>query len=397
MTAVMDSYPTHPLPASAGGERAGVMASARVTMKVVSEQAWDDIVADFDGVCQEQLAIFARLRWPDVRMEPAVFSVDGEFVGGSLMMIQRLPFGIGRIAVAKWGPMQARLDRADSQAIYEGMVDNLVEEYAVKRGMFLSVLPWATLDNHHAEYEHLMERGFEPGSRLLYPNRYIVNLRLDDAAQRKSFEQKWRYHLNKSEKAGLAFEHAGPDRLPEFDALYEQLVQRKQFADHSAYDTVASLMAIQNPALRPELFFVSHEGTVVGGAVIFKAGARAVYLYGATTPAALDLRAGYFMHWHIIRWLRDNTRASWYDLGGTDGFQGLHQFKKGMVGTAGVISPIPRVAYYAAHRVPFMVGKLAFDARDALHHTLRFVDKLRKDRAKPDQPPHVEKNPRGGM
>ena len=68
MTAVMDSYPTHPLPASAGGERAGVMASARVTMKVVSEQAWDDIVADFDGVCQEQLAIFARLRWPDVRM-----------------------------------------------------------------------------------------------------------------------------------------------------------------------------------------------------------------------------------------------------------------------------------------------------------------------------------------
>jgi hypothetical protein len=152
--------------------------------------------------------------------------------------------------------MQARLDRADSQAIYEGMVDNLVEEYAVKRGMFLSVLPWATLDNHHAEYEHLMERGFEPGSRLLYPNRYIVNLRLDDAAQRKSFEQKWRYHLNKSEKAGLAFEHAGPDRLPEFDALYEQLVQRKQFADHSAYDTVASLMAIQNPALRPELFFV---------------------------------------------------------------------------------------------------------------------------------------------
>ena len=62
------------------------------------------------------------------------------------------------------------------------------------------------------------------------------------------------------------------------------------------------------------------------------------------------------MHWHIIRWLRDNTRATWYDLGGTDGFQGLHQFKKGMVGDAGVITPVPPVANYAAYRLPFLIG-----------------------------------------
>jgi hypothetical protein len=361
MTAIVDNYSPNQITSASHGGRVGAPAgAARVTMELVSEQAWDEIVSDFDGVCQEQLATFARLRWPGVRMEPVVFSAGGEVVGGSLMMIQRLPLGISQIAVAKWGPMHARIDRADWLAIYDGMIGGLVEEYSRKRRMFLSVLPWATLTDSHPEYEHLMERGFEPGSRLLYPNRYIVNLRLGDAEQRKSFEQKWRYHLNKSEKAGLTFEHAGAERLPEFDALYEQLVQRKQFADHSAYDTVASLMAIENTALRPELFFVRYEGRVIG-------------------------------------WLRDNTRASWYDLGGTDGFQGLHQFKKGMVGSAGVISPIPRVAYYAAHKVPFMIGRLAFEARDVLHRTLRFVDKLRKDRAKPDQPPHVEKNPRGGM
>ena len=46
----------------------------------------------------------------------------------------------------------------------------------------------------------------------------------------------------------------------------------------------------------------------------------------------------------------------WYDLGGTDGFQGLHQFKKGMVGDAGVITPVPPVANYAAYRLPFLIG-----------------------------------------
>ena len=102
-----------------------------------------------------------------------------------------------------------------------------------------------------------------------------------------------------------------------------------------------------------------HEGEVVAGAIIFKAGDRAVYLYGATNDKALPLRAGYFMHWHIIRWLRDNTPAHWYDLGGTDGFQGLHQFKKGMVGDAGVITPVPPVANYAAYRLPSLLGDAA--------------------------------------
>lgn len=396
MTAIADSLSTGSY-ATSGGPRVSMPSAVHLTMEMVSEDAWDEIISDFDGVCQEQLATFARLRWPGVKMEPMVFSLDGEVVGGSLMMIQRLPLSVGQLAVAKWGPMQARIDRPDALQIYQGMIDALIEEYAAKRRMFLSVLPWATLTDRHSEYEHLVARGFKPGSRLLYPNRYIVNLRLSDADQRKSFEQKWRYHLNKSEKAGLSFEHAGRERLPEFDALYEQLVARKQFADHSAYDTVAALMAIEGDKLRPELFFVKHEGNVVGGAVIFKAGARAVYLYGATTPEALDMRAGYFLHWHIIRWLRDNTRASWYDLGGTDGFQGLHQFKKGMVGTAGVISPIPRVAYYAAHKLPFMMGLLAFEARDLIHRSLRFIDMLRSDRAKPDQPAHVERNPQGGI
>jgi hypothetical protein len=393
MTAIADSFAMARVSSGAGEARA----AAHLTGERVTDDAWEEIIADFDGVCQEQLATFARLRWPGVRIEPMVFKLEDKPVGGSLMMIQRLPLGLGQLAVAKWGPMHARVDRPDALRVYEGMIDAIVEEFAVRRRMFLSILPWATLTDRHLEYEHLMARGFEPGSRLLFPNRYIVNLRLSDSDQRKSFEQKWRYHLNKSEQAGLVFEHAEPERLPEFNVLYQQLVARKQFADNSAYDTVPSLMAIRSEMLRPELFFVRHDGAIVGGAIIFKAGTRAVYLYGATTPEALRLRAGYFLHWNIIRWLRDNTRALWYDLGGTDGFQGLHQFKKGMAGAAGVVSPIPRVAYYATHKLPFMVGRAAFAGRDALHHSLRFLDRLRKDRAKPDQPPHIERSPRGGI
>jgi lipid II:glycine glycyltransferase (peptidoglycan interpeptide bridge formation enzyme) len=356
-----------------------------VTTQIVSPELWDRTIGQFDEVCQEQLHTFAKTRWPSVSHEPVLFWRGGEIVGGSLMMIQPLPLKLGALAVAKWGPMLARADHPEKLDIYREMIDALVNDYAQKRRLMLSVLPRAALSPFNAEYDHLTHRGFSRGSELGFPNRYIVNLRLSDEEQRKSFEQKWRYHLKKSEKEGLSFEHGPASRLNEFEALYVTMLDRKKFPDHSAYETMPALMAMENDVLRPELFFVRHEGEVIAGAIIFKAGDRAVYLYGATNGKALPLRAGYFMHWHIIRWLRDNTPAKWYDLGGTDGFHGLHQFKKGMVGEAGVIQPVPPVANYAAHWWPRFIGSSAFKARDMIETLKRELGKLRADRAKPDQ------------
>jgi len=313
-----------------------------------------------------------------------LFLHDGEVVGGSLVMIQPLPLRLGNIAVSKWGPMLRLAGRPDAPAVYTGMIDALIADYADTRGYMLSVLPRADLNPVNAAYQSLLARGFKSGSRLLFPNRYLVCLRLTDEAQRKSFHQTWRRQLNKSEKAGLSFEHAGPERLGEFETLYAAMTDRKQFPDHSAFDSVSSLMTLDDP-LRPELFFVRHDGETVAGALIFKAGDRAVYLYGATNEQALPLRAGYFLHWQIIRWLRDNTPATWYDLGGTDGFQGLHQFKAGMVGDAGLIRPVPPVANYASRPLAYFAGAGAFAARDTLHSVRRTIAGWRNPKARPTQ------------
>jgi lipid II:glycine glycyltransferase (peptidoglycan interpeptide bridge formation enzyme) len=313
-----------------------------------------------------------------------LFLRDGELVGGALMMVQSLPLGLGHIAVSKWGPMLKDLTRRDNDAIYAGMVDALMADYADRRGQMISVLPAASIEPVNVASRTLAAQGFKRGSELLYPSRYIVNLQLDGAAQRRSLDQKWRYHLGKSEKASLSFERAEPERLGEFEALYTAMTDRKQFSDYSAYETVEALMALDEP-LRPELFFVRHDNAVVAGALIFKAGDRAVYLYGATNDLALPLRAGYFLHWQIIAWLRENTRARWYDLGGTDGFQGLHQFKKGMVGSGGVIVPVPPVANYASRPLAYALGAGAFAARDGLNKLRRLYDGWRNPKTLPTQ------------
>ena len=355
-------------------------------------ERWDDVAGDFDGLSQEQLLAFAGVRWPSTEQEPMVFRVGQTIVGGCLVIIQRLPLGLGAIAISKWGPMLADGKGPDAAGLYAGMVEALIEEYSRKRNMMVSILSRAATGMHNADYAYLMSRGFKPGVLLNYPLRYIVNLRLTDAEQRKSLEQKWRYQLNRSEKQGLTFEHGGSDRLAEFTALYESMLERKRFADHSAYETIPHLMALREGPARPELFFVRKDSEVIAGAIIFKGGDRVVYLYGAMLDEALPLRAGYFMHWNIIRWLRDNTRADWYDLGGTDGFFGLHQFKKGMVGSAGIISPVPRAANYADRKLAFLVGNSALWAREGVHEAMRRINRLRKDRAQPTMPRYVDKS-----
>jgi hypothetical protein len=378
MTAIADSLGRAP----ALRDAAGTGRAAAVVAQPVPLDRWDDLAGGFMGLCQEQLMAFAGVRWPGPEHEAMAFTMGGDVVGGALVMVQHLPLRLARVAFTKWGPMLADTRRADAPQVYAGMVDALIAEYSTKRGMMLSVMPPAPVAGESREYAQLLARGFQPGILLNYPLRYLVNLRLSDEAQRKSLEQQWRRQLGKAEKAGLVFERGTAERLPEFTALYERMLARKRFSDYSAYETIPNLLAL-DPAGRPELFFVRKDGEVVAGAIIFKGGERAVYLYGATLDHALPLRAGYFLHWNIIGWLRDNTRADWYDLGGSDGFLGLHQFKKGMVGTAGVITPVPRTANYADSKLAFLVGNTALWAREGMHEILRNLSRLRPDRAQP--------------
>ncbi len=356
-----------------------------LTLKHVTPEKWDEIVSGFDGVCQEMTTAFAGNRWPGVALDPVVMYDGRKAVAGALVMVQRLPLGIAKLAVIKWGPALKDETSSSCQAIYGQSVELLMSEFARKHGMMLSIMARAPRRKSAECIKFLAWSGFRAGVELLYPNRYIVRLSLDDAAQRRSFGQKWRYHLNKAEKEGLVFEHASSDQLPDFERLYDAMTDRKKFPDYSAYETIPHLMAAKVEALRPRLFFVRKDGEIVAGALIFTAGRTATYLYGATSDKALPLRAGYFMQWNIIRWLRDNTGAEYYDLGGTDGFQGLHQFKKGMVGSEGLITPVPPVYNYASNPVALVVGTVAYAARDGLHELKRFINWLRNDMARPNQ------------
>lgn len=352
----------------------GGMARTRAVLpvlesRVVAAAAWDGAVAGFDGVCQEQLVAYAGLRWPGVQLEPVLFAQDGKTVGGALVMIQQLPLGVSSIALVKWGPILADSGAGNAGDLVERMVETLVKTYAVGRKMMVSIMPRAEVGETNRLEDILVRRGFKPGVGVRYPDRFYVKVGMEDAQRLAAFGQKWRYNLRKSLRAGLNFEIGSAEDLPRFMDLYQAMSERKQFPDFSGIDTLESMMALPEDGGRPSLFFVNHGGRTVAGAVIFASGDTACYLYGATDDAALGLRAGYFLHWHIIGWLRDNSAARYYDLGGTDGFAGLHQFKSGMVGEGGQITPLPPAMNYASHWLPYALGTSAYRARELVNRT----------------------------
>ncbi|WP_051332391.1 lipid II:glycine glycyltransferase FemX [Cucumibacter marinus] len=360
---------------SADRHQPGAIAASRgVTAELVAPGEWDRLVGEMDGVCQEQLVAFSAVRWPNMEIDALRFTRAGSVIGGCLIMHKSLPFRLGGFAVVKWGPVLADQNSADAPANYAAMVDILKQRYAAEKGLMLSILPRAMPVEDNYAHAALAEQQFRPGPQLPYPNRYFVRIGLSSEETMKSYAQKWRYHLRKSEKEEMTFELCGSDALYVFNALYEEMSARKQFPDYSAFTSLPDLMKA-DPGVRPEVFMVRKQGRAVAGAVIFTAGETAVYLYGATSDDALPLRAGYFMHGRIIEWLSRNPRIKWYDLGGTDGFDGLHQFKAGMVGKAGMITQVPPVMHYAHHWWPRLFGTTIYGIRDLRARIKRVLDR----------------------
>ena len=205
-------------------------------------------------------------------------------------------------------------------------------------------------------YDSLLSSGFERSSELRFPDRYFVNLQSADDEQRKSLHQKWRYHLKKSEKEGLSFEHARPDAMADSTALYEAMRDRKSFADHSAYGTLPALMKVEDAGATARIVLRSPQRRSHRRRIDLQGRRPRVYLYGATNDRALPLRAGYFMHWHIIRWLA-TTRGPLVRPRRHRRLPRPPSVQEGNGRRQRCDQPVPPVANYAAHRLPCLIGR----------------------------------------
>ncbi len=344
----------------------------------VDGATWERFALDFEDINQEQTDCFNVSRWGSGRVERIIVREGGINLGGAVVLIFTLPGTSSGVAIVKWGPLWRLRGKQPEAPHLVKIIEALKTEYAVRRGLFFTIMPHADPDFGQLTCNILENLGFQERHSLPDPDRYLVNVAISPDELRKSLNQKWRYNLKKSLKADLQISYAdGPEGHEQFMKMYRDMLARKSFQDTSAIDTLPDLLDCQVSQLQPKIVLVSSEGRPTAGAVIDIIGDRAVYLYGATDERALALRAGYAMHWWIAEQLCARSETKWYDLGGGDRDAGLHQFKKGFVGKEGAIFPTPPAVAYGASKRAHIAGRLVFGLRNVknslgkLHHNFR--------------------------
>jgi hypothetical protein len=270
------------------------------------------------------------------------------------------------LAYVKFGPLWRPLGKTGDPQNLKLVLDALVDEYCRRRGHRLTVLPRPSPDHNDIENQVLLEAGYRPRAPSIDPLRYFVDVGLDPDRQMKSLGQKWRYNLKKALQTGVTVGVTDLDGGVEaFAAMHREMVARKGFADRDAVEERLHGMAASLPsALRPVVVFAGRNERKLAGAVVGRAGDVSAYLFGASRDEGLQLNAGYALQWWIVNWLREQG-ARWYDLGGGALEPRLEQFKRGLVGKAGRLHPMPREYDFWTGVSGRFAGELVYRVRDA--------------------------------
>src|SRR6185312_14002437 len=209
-------------------------AAGRFHYEIVEQPgaAWDNLAAGFSDFCMEQSFAFAGSRWSRLRSVGLMLMEDGEPVAMALALMVTLPvLGLG-LAYVKFGPLWRKAGAPADPQILLAALEALKQEFGVKRRLLVRIMPPAD-PGFEPEWKDALKRAnFSFHAALSDRERYLVNLTLSEEEQLASLGAQWRANLKKV-SSDLVIEEPGLQKgIPEFIALYKNMLARKQFDDH---------------------------------------------------------------------------------------------------------------------------------------------------------------------
>lgn len=150
-----------------------------------------------------------------------------------------------------------------------------------------------------------------------------------------NMKSKTRYNIRYAQRKGVTVRLSQSKRdLEVFYPLLQETAARDRFAIRS-YAYFDHLWDCLVPHRTAQLFLAYHEGQPLAGAIAFRLGKRAWYVYGASANVNRNLQASYALQWEMIRWAK-SLGCTVYDFRGVSGnldpehpLYGLYRFKEG--------------------------------------------------------------------
>jgi len=310
-------------------------------MPIISPDTWDSFVTAHPRAHLLQTSAWGDLKaafgWTPVRVGLA--ENNGSLFAGVQLLFRRLPYHLGTLAYAPYGPLVNWADAAQVHALM-AEVDRVAKQH---RAAFLKIEPGFGLEG-----VDVAAYGFRPSPQTIQPPRTVVlDISGDDDTILSRMNQGTRRNIRKGEKFEVEIGYGTREDVAVFNALLAETGSRDEFGVHTPdyYERAYDLFVPQG---RAALILGSYAGQPLAGVMVFALGDQAWYLYGASSDRERQRMASYGVQWAGIQWAK-STGAKTYDMYGVpdadpetleaqfetrdDGLWGVYRFKRGWGGT----------------------------------------------------------------
>lgn len=263
---------------------------------------------------------------------------DGELTAGALLLERHVPLLPGGLLYAPRGPI---LDWS-APGLLERLMDEIRAVARHRHALALKIDPCVPAER--TDVVDALERlGFrfvgsdDPdlgGTQPCYVMK--TDLRPEPEELLASFHSKWRYNIRLAQRRGVTVREGTRADLPEFYRVLQVTAERDRFRVRGL-DYYERLYDLLVPAGMARLFVAEVEGRVVAGAILFRMGREAVYVYGASDNEHRNLMPNHLLQWTMMQWAREQG-CEVYDFRGVSRevngepvgeLGGLNRFKRG--------------------------------------------------------------------
>lgn len=310
--------------------------SYKIEIDSVTDMEWSRLMDRFEDANIYQTWSYGSVRWGAKNLSHLVLKQADEVRGiAQLRIIAPTPARVG-IAYLRWGPLCCLRGQELDPAIVNAMAAALREEYVVKRGLYLEVLPNAAAGSRRAEVFQAAFYDFDCKAGIGSYKYRTLFLDLSPSIEelRKKLLIKWRGHLNSAERNSLGvIQGISGEHYHAFSELYAQMWDRKKFETTLNVEEFGRIQEHLPANQRMAIFICEHGERPVAAVVCSAIGHSGIYLLGASNEEGRKLKGSYLLQWAIVRFLKERG-VRYYDLGGIDpdANLGVYYFKKGLCG-----------------------------------------------------------------
>ncbi len=283
----------------------------------------------------------SKFGWQAIRMA----AEEKEESWAAQILFRKLPLGLSLAYLPK-GPVHQGSNRNEVNKFpgqsFWTQIDQICRR---NRAIFLKVEPDITREEITNKQDVPPTGGFQESQDTIQPMRtIIVDLSGDEDDILARMKQKTRYNIRLASKKGVKVNPSA-----DFDAFYELMQttgERDQFGIHS-FEYYRTAYNLFSPEGKCELLLATYEGEPIAALMVFAAGNRSWYLYGASQSRHRERMPTYLLQWEGMKWAR-NAGCKQYDLWGvpdydqkileaefasrTEGLWGVYRFKRGFGG-----------------------------------------------------------------